>query len=140
MSQISRWRNIFFNDIKIFDNGNAFNTLNFYIFLENQEVAKLKSSNLNEVLGYFDDFTLDFGEWTELLVGDFLDLKIQMDFIFDEFGEGFAFDLIAGNSLVGSNPAPLPSSFWLLASAVLVLVRMRRSNFEQVDAVGPLQV
>lgn len=80
---------------------------------------------------FFDDKTLDVGDWSSWVSNSdkTLTLTFNLDLHSHTYGTGLNFDLIAGNSTLGSGPVasvPLPSGLWLFGSALLgALVRGR---------------
>jgi hypothetical protein len=113
---------------------NGFDSMNFRIEMEGSLVENQTFTDLSEALSYFDDNTLNLGDWTTGLSGN-LDMKFMMDLTTNDDGAGFAFDLVLGNSTEGSGstqPVPEPTTIALLGIGLAGLagaeVRRRRTK------------
>ncbi len=104
----------------------GFDSLQFRIKQEDSLVYDTIFTDLSSALSFFNDNTLNLGDWSSGLTGD-LDLSFYFDLTTDDLGEGFRFDFIAGNSTIGSGPpVPIPSAVWLLGSGLIAIVGVRR--------------
>jgi hypothetical protein len=108
--------------------GNGFDSMRFRIQMEGITVEDQIFGNIGTALSYFDDNTLNLGDWTVGLTGN-LDMKFLLDLTTDDLGAGFAFDLVFGNS-TGTQPVPEPSTVALrgigLAGRGSIYLRKRR--------------
>jgi len=103
--------------------GSGFDTLTFQILKQNAFLLNETFTLLDDALNYFNDQSLNFGDWTTGLgSGDTMQLEFIMYLTSDDPGAGFYSDLIFGNFTPGSGVVPEPSAIWLFGSGLLGLI------------------
>lgn len=111
--------------------GTGFDSLHFWAVGEGVTIIDQTFGSVSSAQSYFNDNTLDFGDWASVVGGDnLLDLAFYLD-VTQQGADvgGFTVDLLFGNSIVGSGPTstvPIPGSLWLFGSALAALVARRR--------------
>ena len=107
--------------------GEGFDSLVFQIYQEGDLVVDESFTDVAAALAFFDDTTLNLGDWTEGLSADnVLDLAFVLELDVDAADSGFLTDFMFGNSILESGPpVPIPAAFWLFGSAVLGLGVLR---------------
>jgi len=106
--------------------GLGFDTLNFQIEMGDTIVTDEVFTNLNDALAYFDDQTLNLGDWIVGLNPDnlVLDIAFMLSLTTDDLGAGFYADFILGNSTA----IPIPPAVWLFGSGLLGLIVTARKH------------
>ena len=88
------------------------------------------SANINQLNSFFTDHTLDLGALANFVSANntILSLTFNLDLVTQVTGAGLDVGLLLGNSTLGSgintSAVPLPSSFWLLGSALAGLLSL----------------
>jgi len=121
MSQLTDPQNLLVGFLDPTITGNGFDTLNFRIFQEGVSVVDELFTDSTSAFHYFNNQTLDLGDWTQMLDGN-LDLMFQLDLTTSSTGDSFNTDFIFGNSTV----VPIPSAVWLFGSGLIGLVGFAR--------------
>lgn len=125
MAQLSTQQNLmlaFMNPVVF---GSGFDSMTFQVSLENQLVVNELFTDTGSALSFFSDNTLDVGAWSGALFGD-MDLLFSTTFNILSAGDGFFFDVAAGNSTLGSGVVPVPAALWLFASGFIAIVGVAR--------------
>jgi hypothetical protein len=112
--------------------GTGFDALSFQIELEGLTVLDETFTNVAQALAYFDDETVNLGDWTAMLSPDnVMNIGFMLSLTTNDAGAGFHTDLMFGNSRV----IPVPPAVWLFGSGLLGLVSIaRRRKANQVSA------
>lgn len=133
MSLVDTPQHLLFGMIEGSAQGSGFQTLRFHIDQEGSTVIDQTFVSLSAAETYFNDKTLDLGEWWTTISSDnILDLTIYLDVA--QFGSstgGFKTTFMFGNSTIGAGPSqpfptvPVPGAFWLFGSALAGLLGYR---------------
>jgi hypothetical protein len=86
--------------------GTGFDSLNFQITRENVAVVNETFTDVTEAVEYFNNATLDLGSNAPANVSGNLDLVFSLSLTTNDAGAGFYFDLLFGNSTLGSGFLP----------------------------------
>jgi hypothetical protein len=104
----------------------GFDSLRFQIFLEGLPTVDEMFYDIVTARTFFDGRTLDFGSILAPSSDGILDLDFILTMTSSRGGDGFAVDLIFGNSTVGAGVVPVPPAVVLFLSALGSLFATRR--------------
>ena len=125
MSQLSTQQDLIFGFMNPVITGNGFDSMTFQIYQENNLVVDELFGDALSASSFFNDQTLNLGDWTQGLFSD-LDLLFLIDFDISTEGDGFLFDVAYGNSSIGAGVVPVPAAVWLFGSGFIALLGFAR--------------
>lgn len=100
-------RNLLAAFLDPFSTVDGFDSLRFRIFMEGSFPVDETFYDEASALAYFNDQTVDLGEWAGVVSGDnILDVTLQFYLTASSVGDGFGFDFVLGNSTIGIIPEP----------------------------------
>ncbi|HHH42648.1 MAG TPA: hypothetical protein ENK49_00775 [Gammaproteobacteria bacterium] len=127
MSLLDTQQDLLFGFMNPTVRGNGFDALSMSLRIEGRLVFSQSFTDVTEARGFLDDQTLDFGDWTQGLIGP-LDIAFSVDYRINGAGDAFYFDTIFGNSTIGAGVVPVPPAVWLFLSGFLSLAGIARCN------------
>lgn len=105
--------------------GTGFDALSFQIEVEGLTVLDETFTGVAQALTYFDDETLNLGDWAAMLSPDnVMDIGFMLSLTTNDVGAGFHTDFMFGNSTV----IPIPPAVWLFGSGLLSLIGIARKR------------
>lgn len=116
----------------------GFDSIDFSILLEGNAVYDVTFTDYALALDFFSDTTLNLGDWATGLSSDgYLDVVFALDVTTATPGEAVVFDLIFGNSLMGSGVqvVPLPASLWMFLSGFSALCAVSRKTMRRKNDI-----
>ncbi len=105
----------------------GFDTLSFSVTSGRNRLENILFNDLAAAESYFNDNTLNFGLWSELIgPGELLNLTISLSLVEQHLGQGFS----AGFAAAGGAAAvvPVPAAVWLFGSGLLGLIAVARKR------------